>query len=202
MSRSPAVISMSDSGGPIGPEDIAPTVLPDAFLTSDIAQAARTFRLPRYAELPAMPLYRDQVATYVEQLFAPLATCSDGPWITASMVNNYVKHGLIPAPVKKQYGRPQLARLIVICIFKQFLPMAAIERLFSIQRMTYPEATAFDYVAVELEGALRAAFSQGRQLDDTAHRVTRESLLVRSAVGAFAAKAYLMSYLRFSGLED
>ena len=30
---------------------------------------------------------------------------------------------------------------------------------------------------------------------------TRESLLVRSAVGAFASKTFLMSYLEYSGIE-
>lgn len=50
------------------------------------------------------------------------------PVITPSMINNYVKVGLVPAPVKKQYGREQIARLIAICIFKQVLPIAAVRR--------------------------------------------------------------------------
>ncbi|MFR7671453.1 MAG: DUF1836 domain-containing protein [Collinsella sp.] len=45
------------------------------------------------------------------------------------MINNYVKVGLVPAPVKKQYGREQIARLIAICIFKQVLPIAAVQAL-------------------------------------------------------------------------
>lgn len=37
---------------------------------------------------------------------------------------------------------------------------------------------------------------------DTAHQVTRESLLVRSAVSSFVSKAYLMSYLKFNGFNS
>lgn len=202
MKRTSAVIPMSDSSKAISREDVSPTVLPDAFLGSDIARSAGAFTMPRYAALPAMPLYRDQVITYIEQVFSPLPACTEGPWITGPMINNYVKTGLLPAPVKKQYGREQVARLIIICTFKQFLPIAAIQRLFAIQRVTYPVDIAFDYVAVELEHALRSVFETQAPYRDSAHQVTRESLLVRSAVAAFAAKAYLLSYLDFTGFES
>ncbi len=58
------------------------------------------------------------------------------------MINNYVKVGLVPAPVKKQYGREQIACLIAICLFKQVLPIAAVQALFNIQRLSYDAPTA------------------------------------------------------------
>ena len=183
------VIPMSDSSVSIKPEDIQPTVLPDAFIQSDIVRKLNTLSLPRYDQLPNVTLYRDQV---VEQ-----------PIITPSMINNYVKVGLVPAPVKKQYGREQIARLIAICIFKQVLPIAAVQALFNIQRLSYDAPTAFDYVVDQLEASIRAAFSvEQTPVPDTAHQVTRESLLVRSAVSSFVSKAYLMSYLKFNGFNS
>ena len=120
------VIPMSDTSVGIKPEDIQPTVLPDAFIQSDMVGKLNTLSLPRYDQLPNVSLYRDQVIEYVAQWMEPLSICVEQPVITPSMINNYVKVGLVPAPVKKQYGREQIARLIAICIFKQVLPIAAV----------------------------------------------------------------------------
>lgn len=201
MARRPAVIPMSNSSQAILPQDVKPTVLPDAFLDSATAIAVASFHMPRFCDLPRMALYRDQVITYIEQVFEPLGAPNSEPWITGAMINNYVKSGLIPAPVKKQYGRAHIARLLLVCVFKQFLPISAIQSLFTIQKMTYPDDVAFNYVATELENALMTTFGQAETLPDSASMVTRESLLVRSAVSAFAAKAFLLSYLEFSGIE-
>ena len=96
-----------------------------------------------------------------------------------------------------------MARLIAICIFKQVLPIAAVQALFNIQRLSYDAPTAFDYVVDQLEASIRAAFSvEQTPVPDTAHQVTRESLLVRSAVSSFVSKAYLMSYLKFNGFNS
>ena len=201
MSQNGKVIPMSDGSKQISPEVLAPTILPDAYHTSDIARAFIAFHMPRYNELPAMPLYRDQIITYIDDLLHPLDDCVDGPWLSPSMINNYVKMGLISPPIKKQYGRTQIARLIAICLFKQILPIAAIQSIFKIQSVSYNADTAFDYVATELESALHAAFSLDQQgAPDSAHRITRESLLVRSGITAFVSKAYLMGYLRFTHL--
>lgn len=196
------IIPMSDSSQPITAQDVAPTSLPDAFLNSDEAYSATRFKMPRYADLPAVDLYRDQVIAQVEAVLKPLSACSEGPWLTPSMVNNYVKQRLLAPPVKRLYNREQLARLLVICVFKQFLSIDAIRRLFTIQRMTYPVEVAYDYVAVEINHAVSDAFSPtSMAYGDSASRVTRETLLVRSAAAAFASKAFLMSYLSFCGLE-
>ena len=199
MARKP--IPMSDSATAILPQDVKPTILPDSFLDSPAARAAASFHMPRFDELPRMELYRDQVLTYIEQVFEPLPLSEGEAWITPAMVNNYVKCGLVPAPHKKLYGRSQVVRLLLVCVFKQLLSIAAIQRLFAIQRMTYPDEVAFNYVATELEHALASAFSTGEPAPDSASMTTRESLLVRSAVGAFASKTFLMSYLEYSGIE-
>ena len=159
MEKHATIIPMSDSSKRITSSDVRPTVLPDAFLHSDEALAAARFRMPHYGELPAVDLYRDQVIGQIESILEPLSACSDGPWLTPSMVNNYVKQHLIPAPQRKLYGREHIARLLIICVFKQFLSIGAIGRLFKIQCMTYPIEMAFDYLADELNNAVHDAFS-------------------------------------------
>lgn len=203
MAVHPNVIPMSDRSDKITAADVAPTNLPDAYLDSEFARAVQSFALPRFRDIPDIGLYREQLIDYLDSLFKPLGACSDGPWITSSMVNNYVKSRLVPAPVNKRYSREAIARLIVICVFKQTLSIAQIGKLFGIQRMTYRTETAYDYTVRELEHALATALSYGsKPTDDTATLVTRESLLVRCAVGAFAAKVNLVGYLNYLGYDE
>ena len=195
------IIPMSDHSEAIRLEVIRPTILPDAFLTSKDVHTALQFDMPFYRDLPDMPLYREQVISYIERVLSPLGLPSSGPWVTPSMINNYVKLGLVAAPFKKQYDRTHIARLLVICLFKQVLSIAAIQQLFQIQLMTYPDEIAYDYTAHEVTEAIRCAFSNPpRASVDTAQQVTRESLLVRTAAHAFASKTFLMRYLSYSGL--
>lgn len=202
MKSSPQVIPMADSSEQISPDDLIPTFLPDAFRRSEAAINMQRFKLPRYDDLPEIPLYREQVISYIEGVFEPLSCCVEGPWITPSMVNNYVKAGLVPPPVKKLYGEDQLALLVAICIFKQVLSMSAIEHLFKIQRITYHNDIAYNYTVTEVTNSLSAAFTSTFEIsEDSAKLVTRESLLVRSAAIAFASRCYLMAYLRYTGLD-
>lgn len=199
------VIPMSDGSAEITADAVAPTILPDAFLSSDIANQARAFALPSYEQLPAIPLYRDQLISFIDGCLAPLSNDKgSASWITPSMVNNYVKMGLVTPPVKKQYGRDQIAVLLSVCLFKQFLPISAIEQLLRIRQLTYSVDVAYDYVVREVNNAVAAVFSSGEAADaqDSAHMVTRESLLVRCAANAFASKALLIAYLKFAGFEQ
>lgn len=68
--------------------------------------------------IPDLGLYMDQVITFVERQCKDLFMEGDRIF-TPSMVNNYVKIGLIDRPVAKKYSREQLAQLLMICILKQ-----------------------------------------------------------------------------------
>lgn len=69
------VIPMSDSSVSIKPEDIQPTVLPDAFIQSEIVCKLNTLSLSRYDQLPNVTLYRDQVIEYVSMLRCGWSRC-------------------------------------------------------------------------------------------------------------------------------
>ncbi len=75
------------------------------------------FSYPRWEEIPNIDLYLDQVLLYVNQVCAPVSPDKD-KGLTASMVNNYVKHGYLTKPDKKKYQRQQIARLIAITTLK------------------------------------------------------------------------------------
>ena len=82
-------------------------------------EAIEGFRLPRYAQIPDVGLYLEQVVRYVNTHLAPLGE----PELTSSMVSNYVKQGLISSPIKKSYTAEHLARLLFIAVVKPVVPL-------------------------------------------------------------------------------
>ena len=84
-----------------------------------ICQSVAAFRLPRYTEIPNVGLYLEQAAKYIAEYLAPLGEAA----LTPSMISNYVKKGLIDSPVKKLYGRDQIAYLFFIAIAKSVLSL-------------------------------------------------------------------------------
>jgi len=108
-------------------------------ITADIA----AFRLPRYAQIPEVGLYLEQVVRYINARLAPLGE----PELTGSMVSNYVKQKLVPAPQKKLYTAEHLARLLFIAVVKPVVPLEGLRLMFSIQEECYPLQTAYDCAA-------------------------------------------------------
>ena len=81
------------------------------------AEKLGAFSLPRYADLPELDLYMDQVISVSEKYLSLLAV-GEKSLITPSMINNYVKNGVIPPPVRKRYSREHLAAIIIVCALK------------------------------------------------------------------------------------
>ena len=75
------------------------------------------FSYPKWEDIPNIDLYLDQVLLYVNQVCAPISPDKE-KGLTASMVNNYVKHGYLTKPDKKKYQRKQIARLLAITTLK------------------------------------------------------------------------------------
>jgi len=82
--------------------------------------------LAQWDALPDFGLYMDQVIVLIERALEGVLPKGG---LTKSMVNNYVKVGLIPRPAGKKYDREHLALLLMICILKQALSMEEIAAL-------------------------------------------------------------------------
>ena len=87
-----------------------------------------TFSLPSWNNLPDLGLYMDQVLLLMGQYLEPLVKNQDEKAITASIINNYVRMKIMPAPVKKKYDRKHLACLVMILVLKQSLSISCIQR--------------------------------------------------------------------------
>ena len=112
----------------------------------------RCFSYPKWKEIPNIDLYLDQVLLYVNQVCEPISSGSD-KGLTASMVNNYVKHGYLTKPEKKKYQRHQIARLIAITTLKSVFSIPEIaQTLNTLQTETNSEQLYNAFVDYMNEG--------------------------------------------------
>ena len=87
------------------------------------------FALPVWEALPDIELYMDQVISLVNRYLNLIPQDESNPVITASAVNNYVRLRMMPAPERKRYSRRHMACIIMICVLKQSLTLAEIQRI-------------------------------------------------------------------------
>ena len=145
------------------------------------------FHLPRYREIPDVGLYLEQVTKYISDCLVPLADAA----ITASMISNYVKRGLIANPVKKQYSREQIAYLIYIAVVKNVLSMDEIRITVNVQQQSYAPHVAYDYFCEELENMLDYILGRKENPDVVGVESTEEKVMLRSAIITTVHKMYL-----------
>lgn len=79
--------------------------------------------------LPEIYLYMDQVLTYMNKKLHLFERDENTCLLSSSMINNYVKDGVLPRPNQKKYSREHLALLTVICMLKQVLAIQDIKTL-------------------------------------------------------------------------
>jgi DNA-binding transcriptional MerR regulator len=72
----------------------------------------------------------DQVTTFMDAHLKDTKRYSDDKVLTKTMINNYAKNNLLPAPSKKKYTREHILLLIFIYYFKNLLSFHDIEQLF------------------------------------------------------------------------
>ena len=150
------------------------------------------FSLPSWESLPDMELYMDQVISLVNRYLNLIPPDEKDPVITASAVNNYVRLQMMPAPERKRYGRKHMACVIMICVLKQSLSLAEIQRILP-QEMTEEKIRQVYEDLVAQMGATSALFI--RQADEVAKQVLQpdnaygcESLVLHSAVSSVLYK--------------
>lgn len=132
----------------------------DKFISSftEIEDALTGYSLPAWDMLPDLELYMDQVISLVTKYLEVYDNVMGvHKLITPSMINNYVKLGIIPAPIKKKYSKLHLAYLLIVCTLKQTLDMSTIQQIIPVgidndqakkiyNSFVKNQSTAFNYV--------------------------------------------------------
>ena len=84
-------------------------------LLESIMQSLDRFAYLKAAEIPDIDLYMDQVTTLMESRLAQASRHgSEDKILTKTMINNYAKNDLLPAPNKKKYSKEHILVLIFI----------------------------------------------------------------------------------------
>ncbi len=112
-----------------------------------------TISLPSYEQIPNVGLYLEQVTKFINE-YLTLVGCAP---ITGSMVSNYVKTGIVPNPVKKQYDRGHIALLMMVAVCKTVLSLEQTQFLLR-QAKAEPQAV-YESFCTALTEALRAVFN-------------------------------------------
>lgn len=93
------------------------------------AKAVSSHEVVEWDRMPEIYLYMDQVLTYMNRQLSFYERSGGDTPLTSSMINNYVKDGILDRPEQKKYGRDHLAMLTVICLLKPVLSIQDISTL-------------------------------------------------------------------------
>ena len=145
--------------------------------------------VPRWNELPELDLYLDQVVNYLEKYIGQYNASKEDKIITKTMINNYVKQGIMPAPEKKKYSREHIAYLIVICVLKQVYSISDIGKLISLTIQSFELSKAYNRFCANLEVSIKNVFIR-KEFPNT-ERLTEEQYLLKNVVQSVADKFYV-----------
>lgn len=120
-----------------------------------------SIHIPRWDEFPAFELYIDQVIAFLDEHLSVFNRNSEEPIITPAMVNNYVKKGTIPAPVKKKYSREHLAKLTAICIGKRMLSLSDLSECIAVMVRVFELSEGYNLFCDEIEYQMKSAVAPG-----------------------------------------
>lgn len=83
----------------------------------------------RPEEFPNIDLYMDQVTTFMSEHLLNSKSMQDEKALTKTMINNYAKDNLLPAPVKKKYSKDHMIVLLFIYYLKNILSINDIQTI-------------------------------------------------------------------------
>ena len=156
------------------------------------------FHIPRWNELPDIDLYVDQVITlfdnYLSKYIDNDSQDLESSIITKTMINNYVKHGLMKPPVKKKYGKEQVATLFVIGILKQVYSISDIQNLIRFAIKTTSLDIAYNRFCDFLEESISSIFFGNKTIDND-EKLSHAEYIQKCVVQTFANKLYVQKIL-------
>ena len=147
---------------------------------SALRERLATQRPVAYEQMPDFPLYMDQMLSYMER---QVLRFDDGDALTAAMVNNYTKSGLLPRAEGKKYNREHLCYLTAVCILKQVMSVKDVELLLSAVVPRNDVAGGYEAFRADLDRSLNLVTDvmEGYPEEDTAQAALHFALLSYAA---------------------
>lgn len=135
----------------------------------------------QWEELPDIPLYMDQVVSYLSR---QLASFDEGDSLTPAMINNYIKDGLLARAHGKKYDQEHLALLTAISALKQVLSVREMKVLTAVGREGWESKRQYDYFCKYLDEAMAAV---GNSLDENTSDYDLPKVVLSLAMQSYAA---------------
>ena len=139
-------------------------------MRDNILTSLKELKLPRYKDLPDFGIYSEQLVEIVNKALEAMFDKDNK--LTKSMVNNYVKHKIMPSPIKKRYFRNHIVYCIVITVFKNNLSIAEIDGgiLHELKKSSIEES--YNYFCDKIESVLRLIIDILNKQDDPDTKMT------------------------------
>lgn len=163
----------------------------------DWSEAVRRHEAVSWERMPEIDLYMDQVITYLDKQFSLFQRNENAKLLTSSMINNYVKNGLLPRPDHKKYSRDHLAGLIIICMLKQVISIPDIASLFKALQENTETQTLYDHYCTLQKLAIDevcAQVEQAAQHGDAELKQLAFTLSIEANTRRIAAERILNSF--------
>ena len=145
---------------------------------SGLKERLREQRPASWETLPDIPLYMDQVLSLMSR---QTIRFGEEDALTAAMVNNYIKDGVVPRAEGKRYHAEHLAYLTMVCVLKQVLAVKDAALLTGSAMENRSVQENYDRFCAELSSALNSAADQLPEMEE-------------SELGENAMKFALLSY--------
>ena len=97
---------------------------------SDILSWLDSISYIKTEKIPEVDLYMDQVTSFMEEHLKKTKRNPEDKALTKTMINNYAKNRLLPAPFRKKYSKEHILLLLFIYYYKNLLSIGDIEQLF------------------------------------------------------------------------
>lgn len=139
-------------------------------MRDNILSGLKELKLPRYKDLPDFGIYSEQLVEIVNKALEAMFDKDNK--LTKSMVNNYVKHKIMPSPIKKRYFRNHIVYCIVITVFKNNLSIAEIDGgiLHELKKSSIEES--YNYFCDKIESVMRLIIDILDKQDDPDTKMT------------------------------
>ena len=121
---------------------------------AELKQQLNQQRPDGWDDLPDIPLYMDQVVSYLARQMPSFGNVDA---LTPAMINNYIKDGLLERANGKKYGQTHLAYLTAICALKQVMSVREMKVITTVGRELRSEDRQYEYFCTYLDQAMRDA---------------------------------------------
>lgn len=156
---------------------------------NDYAEKIQELHIPRWEELPSIDLYLDQLVTLICNCFSPYLEDESDSIITKTMINNYVKQGIISPPEKKKYNKEHIACLFVISSLKSVYSISNIASLIELGITNFKIENSYNKFCTLFEYAIKSIF-KNKKIDFPKSN-SEEEILLQNVIQSVAYKIYV-----------